>query len=45
MQHIETDQFDLFLKTETLLLDNDPVICNAKASPDFKLFSFSKSTR
>ena len=36
---------DLFVKNETLLWDNDPVICNAMASPGFKLFSFSKSTR
>ena len=36
---------DLFIKNETLLSDNDPVICNAIASPGFKLFSFPKSTR
>ena len=36
---------DLFVKNETLLSDNDPVICNAIASPGFKLFSFPKSTR
>ena len=30
---------DLFVKNETLLSDNDPVICNAMASPGFKLFS------
>ena len=36
---------DLFVKNETLLSDNDPVICNAIASPGFKLFSFHKSTR
>ena len=36
---------DLFVKNETLLSDNDPVICNAMASPGFKLFSFPKSTR
>ena len=35
---------DLFVKNETLLSDNDPVICNAIASPGFKLFSFPKST-
>ena len=35
---------DLFVKNETLLSDNDPVICNAIASPRFKLFSFPKST-
>ena len=33
---------DLFVKNETLLSDNDPVICNAMASPGFKLFSFPK---
>ena len=36
---------DLFVKNETLLSDNDPVICNAMASPGFKLFSLPKSTR
>ena len=36
---------DLFIKTETLLSDNDPVICIVIASPGFKLFSFPKSTR
>ena len=36
---------DLFVKNEILLSDNDPVICNAMASPGFKLFSFPKSTR
>ena len=36
---------DLFVKTETLLSDNDPVICNAIASPGFKLFSRPKSAR
>ena len=29
---------DLFVKTETLLSDNDTVICNAIASPGFKLY-------
>ena len=29
---------DLFVKTETLLSDNDPVICNAIACPGFKLY-------
>ena len=29
---------DLFVKTETLLSDNDPVICDAIASPGFKLY-------
>ena len=36
---------DLFVKNEILLSDNDPVICNAIASPGFKVFSFPKSTR
>ena len=36
---------DLFVKTETLLSDNDPLICNAIASPGFKLFSRPKSAR
>ena len=36
---------NLFVKTETLLSDNDPVICNAIASPGFKLFSRPKSAR
>ena len=36
---------DLFVKNEILLSDNDPVICNAMASPGFKLFSLPKSTR
>ena len=29
---------DFFVKTETLLSDNDPVICNAIASSGFKLY-------
>ena len=33
---------DLFVKTETLLSDNDPVICNTIASPGFELFSCPK---
>lgn len=36
---------DLFVKSETLLSDNDPVICNAIASPGFELFSCPKIAR
>ena len=36
---------DLFVKTETLLSYNDPLICNAIASPVFKLISRPKSAR
>ena len=33
------------MKTETLLSDNDLVICNAITSPGFKLFGCPKSAR
>ena len=36
---------DLFVKSESLLSDNDPVICNAIASPGFELFSCPKRAR
>ena len=36
---------DLFVKTGTLLSDNDLVICDAMTSPAFKLFSCPKRAR